>query len=124
MAELKEYIVPIDGVEHTMLLTQEDAVKRGLIDPEAAQAADVDAAVEARVDEIRTELRTEHDARVAQLEQEHTARMTALEQQFEERVAAEVTAALAEHQAAGADDTKPRGRQRSPKAAGADTGAE
>ncbi|QAB18786.1 hypothetical protein Leucomu_13485 [Leucobacter muris] len=117
MAELKEYTVEIEGVPHTMLLSEADAAKRGLIDPDAGPIVDVEAVVEARVAEIRADLETEHETRVAAIEAEHAARAQALEQEFETRLetALAEAAAAAPEPGGAADPEKPK-RQRSPKA--------
>lgn len=65
MAELKEYKVVIAGIPHTMLLSKEDARKRGLIKPASkSEAVDVEAEVAEQVKERVSVLEAEFEGRV------------------------------------------------------------
>lgn len=92
MADLKEYTVHINGIPHTMLLSKEDARKRGLIKAAPkGEAVDVEAEVAEQVKE----------------------RVSALEAEFETRVEAEVARRVEEAQAEAdkaAAEAKPKGK--------------
>lgn len=109
-AALSEYTVHINGVPHTMLLSEADARARGLLDEETAPAQVGD--IEAALAERESELLKEHEAAIAELRKEHETAIAEVRTDAEAKAAEAVKAALAERD--NAEANKQSGRPKAP----------